>query len=409
MKINLLISLLFITHFRCFSQSGCTDPTANNFNPSAIINDGSCTYNTSSLSVSIKGSVSPILTESSGLVFTNGVLWSHNDSGNPNNIFKIDTANGAVLQTVSITNFQLIDWEDITADSNYIYVSETGNNNGTRTDLKILKIDKSQFLTNTLTAVSATAQSINFSYSDQVSFASSSSHNFDCESLISIGNFLYIFTKDRGDLQTRVYKLSKTPGTYTVSPYSSFNVNGLITGADYNKQTNEVALIGYMSPHKNSFLYILNNFTGDMFFSGNKRRIEIGNSANDWQTEGITYISANELFLSCETSYVPATLYRTFKSSMIIVATGIKERKLNGEGLKIYPNPTSGYFEIESNQAIIELNVMSLDGNIIFSDKSGNKKVTLKTEIISAENGCYILKVRTEDRTYFQKLLLTKQ
>jgi hypothetical protein len=273
---NIFIGILtLLINFSALSQSGCTDPAANNYNSSAITNDGSCTYNVTNMTVHAKGSVADSVPECSGLIFTNGMMWTHNDSGNPNNIYKVDTANGTILQTVKITNFPNVDWEDITADTNYIYVSDAGNNNGTRTDLKILKIDKLQFLSSTLTAVNATAQAINFSYSDQTSFVSSSTNNFDCESIISIGNSLYIFTKDRGDMQTRVYKLSKTPGTYTVSPYTSYNVNGLITGADYNPQTNEVALIGYKTSHLNSFMYFLNDFTGDNFFSGNKRRIKI--------------------------------------------------------------------------------------------------------------------------------------
>jgi hypothetical protein len=303
-KIVKKLTLFFMIAQYCFAvaQNECADPAASNFNLLVITNGGSRTGNKTTLRIIPKGSIIANATESSGLVFTDGMMWSHNDSGNSSNLFKVDTANGTVLQTVAITNYPNIDWEDITADHNYIYIGDFGNNNGTRTDLKVLKINKSQFLTSTLTVVSATAEAINFSYSDQTSFIAGSIHNFDCEALLSMGNSLYLFTKDRGDFQTRVYKLSKTPGTYTLIPYTSFNVNGLITGADYNTQTNEVVLIGYMNFHKNSFIYFLNDFTGDLFFSGSKQRVEIGNSINDWQTEGITYISGTKLFLSCETT-----------------------------------------------------------------------------------------------------------
>jgi hypothetical protein len=404
MKLILQFTLLLCTTWSsAFSQSGCTDQAANNYNASAISNDGSCTYNVTSESVNAKGSIVANVTESSGLVFTDGVIWTHNDSGNPSNIFKIDTANGNVLQTVAITNFPNIDWEDITADSNFIYVGDFGNNNGTRTDLKVLKISKSQ-LTSTLSSITATGQAINFSYTDQTSFSSNSSNNYDCESVISMGNFLYLFTKDRGDLQTRVYKLSKTPGTYSLTPYTSFNVNGKITGADYNKQTNEVALIGYMASSKNSFLWFLNDFTGDLFFSGNKRRIEIGNSINDWQTEGITYANSNELFLSCETSYTPATLYNTFKSN--ITSVGFREFQKQNNLVKIFPNPSSDFFKIESDAEIKEIEISTLDGKKLYSKTINEFSTTLKGIDFTSVNGCYILKITTSQQVTFRKLCL---
>jgi hypothetical protein len=76
-----------------------------------------------------------------------------------------------------------------------------------------------------------------------------------------------------------------------------------------------------MASNKNAFIYYLNDFSGDLFFSGNKQRVEIGNSTNDWQTEGIAYRSMNELYISCETSYTTATLYQTLKSSMLVVGS----------------------------------------------------------------------------------------
>jgi hypothetical protein len=234
-------------------------------------------------------------------------------SGNPATIYKIDTITGNSLQSIHVTNYGNTDWEDITADSAYLYIGDFGNNNGDRTDLKILKVPRSQFINNTGSSVNVTAQAINFSYADQTNFSSNSSTDFDGESLISIGDSLYIFSKDHGDLKTRVYHLPKTPGTYTISPYTNYNVNGEITGADYNPFTRQILLIGYENNHYSSFIWYLYDFNGTNFFSGNKRRIEIGNATTKWQTEGITFyneISAHRIFISCEsTSDVDAGIY----------------------------------------------------------------------------------------------------
>lgn len=266
------------------------------------------------------GSMWTFATESSGVVLSDGFIYTHNDSGNSSVFFKVNPTDGTLVQTIKVTNFSNVDWEDITADDDFIYIGDFGNNDGVRKDLKVLKISKSQFKNTTDALVYVTAEAIQFSYTEQTSFISTSTHNFDCETLISKGDALYIFTKDRGDNATRVYKLSKTPGQYAVTAIGSYDVKGLVTGGDYNAQTNEVVLIGYSaSGHKNSFVYLLSNFTADSFFSGKVVEKIIGNATNDWQTEGIAFGSADgkKLFLSCETTaFAKSELYTTDKTTL---------------------------------------------------------------------------------------------
>jgi hypothetical protein len=281
---------------------------------------GACTKHTGAATPVPAGPVAPLtlgqshqfparLKESSGLCYSDGALWSFGDSGNPNAIYKIDTATGAILQTITIANYPNSDWEDITADVNYIYIGDTGNNDGDRTDLKILRIKKSDIPAGTGT-ISITAEAINFSYTDQLDLSSNSNTNFDCEALVSIGDSLYLFTKDRGDLQTRCYHLSKNPGTYAVSPIASFNTMGKITDATYDLATRTLALLGYMDKKNDSFIWFFKNYQGENFFTGDTTRYTIVNASADWQTEGLAYISAGAMFLSCESTPThPAALY----------------------------------------------------------------------------------------------------
>ena len=381
-----LLSIAILLHaFSSIAQSGCTDPNANNYNPTAKVNDGSCKYPVTHF-IPIQKGVFPnsIISESSGLVWTDGKLWTHNDSGNPNEIYSIDTATGNILQTIIIDNYPNTDWEDIAADSNFIYIGNTGNNNGNRTDLKILKIAKSD-ITNSST-VHLNAQAISFSYSDQTVFTSSSTHNFDCESLLSFNDSLYIFTKDRGDLQTRVYKLPKIPGTYVVSPYTSYNVNGLITGADYNPQTKEIALIGYFSGHTNSFMWFLSDFQGDMFYSGNKRRIEIGNGT-EWQTEAVCYFSNNRFLVSCENAGTFNSSFFEGNKTWLNKTTGIE--KVKNENINIFPNPTKNRVLIENMSDLTDYSITDIFGYEIKTDylMQGNNVI----DISCFKNGIYFL------------------
>jgi hypothetical protein len=307
-------------------------------------------------------------------VFTDGRLWTHNDSGNPSEIYNVDTTDGHIIQTVVVDNFANVDWEDITADSNYIYIGDHGNNSGTRKNLRVLKIAKSD-ITSASTA-HVNAQAIAFSYTDQTSFASSSTHNFDCEALISIKDSLYIFTKDRGDLQTRVYKMPKTPGTYALTPYTGFNVNGLITGADYNASTHEIVLIGYFSGHSNSFLWFLKDFKGDMFFSGNKRRIEIANGL-DWQTEGVCYQSDSRIFLSCEqTDAVDASVFACTNNWN---TTEVKSFS-NRASYVAYPNPATGYLHIDNEGSAATYAITDMMGSRLAEGQltTGSQQINLQ-------------------------------
>jgi len=307
-KCSFLLLILFIEVSILHAQTGCTDRTAINYNAKALQNDGSCAYDSIRISPTFKSFLAKEISESSGIIFSDGKLWTHNDAGNSSAIFSVDSATGKTLQTVYIDNHKNIDWEDITADEKYIYVCDCGNNKGSRTDLKILKIDQSKIGNDSIVHLQADA--ISFSYTDQNSFVESKNHNFDCESMISIEDSLYIFTKDREDLQTRVYRIPKTSGNYTISPYTCFNINGLITGAAYDPYKKELVLIGYLKGHINSFLWVLSDFKDHLFFSGNKKRIEIGNG-NEWQTEGLCYCKNGNFFISNEKSKkIASSLYQ---------------------------------------------------------------------------------------------------
>ena len=97
--------------------------------------------------------------ETSGLLLLNGKLITHNDSGRDAKLYELDTLSGAITRTITISNATNRDWEDIAVDETHIYIADIGNNNGTRTDLTIYKILKTDFSEND----AITAEKIEFS------------------------------------------------------------------------------------------------------------------------------------------------------------------------------------------------------------------------------------------------------
>lgn len=339
------------------------------------------------------GVLTPGIAESSGLIYDGGYVWSHNDSGNGPEFFKIDPVTGKIIQIITVTNYPNVDWEDIASDSTYLYMGDIGNNDGVRTDLKVLRILKSQFMGSSAKNINVTAEAISYSYADQT--PTSSKNNFNCEALTSLGDSLYIFTKDKGDFQTRVYQLPKKPGKYVVSPYASYDAKGLVTGVDYNPKTHELLLLGYETGHTNSFICYFSDFQGNKFFSGNSRRVEIGNT-NDWQTEGICFKGNDSLFLSCETSGVPATLYDAAFSDIKAGISAVSEPspvrfEQNQQGISIL-----------SDQRIKEVSIISTDGKLLFKQQTNVNNFLIRRELLGPP-GIDIIEVKYQNGVISRK------
>lgn len=297
--IKLFFGLLILSSLSARAQSGCTDTQATNYNPSATINDGSCTYNVTNLSLTTKASLNtPLLDENSGIELVNNKIWTHNDGGNSNKIYRIDSISNSVLQTVTISNATNIDWEDITSSNDFIFIGDIGNNSGNRTNLRIYKIDKNS-LTDTTTVV--TAEIINYSYSDQTSFVSALNNtNYDCEALLFYNDSLHLFSKDWVDKKTRHYVLPAVAGTYTAQLIETLNAGYLVTGAAI-QDGGVIALCGYdntgVAP---VYLYMLYDYKNGLFFNGNKRRFNVANALSNGQVEGVDFKNGAYGYLSNE-------------------------------------------------------------------------------------------------------------
>lgn len=380
--VKIITSVVLFFFFNTLSaQPGCIDPQATNFDANATENDGSCLYPMTSYDLTEIIELPETLKECSGVELINSGLWIHNDGGNPNQIFRIDSLNGTILQTIVIDQ-ENVDWEGFAENEDYLFLGDFGNNPGNRTDLKILRINKNDLSNDTVDV-----QLIEFEYNDQVDFSeNNNNHNFDCEAFIFFNGQLHLFSKNWADNQTKHYALSAEPGIQTAQLKETFNVNGLITGADISEE-NEVVLLGYTEFGFN-FMWLLFDFEGDNFFSGNKRFISFGTALTNSQTEGITfrgngygYIVSEEFKVNDQIT-LPQKMLSFSISQWINELTPILEIFAQ-KSVTVYPNPFQNYFELE-NQQKISVNWRLYDGigRIVKEGKTASLKTKIDTSTL---------------------------
>lgn len=400
LKFWLIITFLLLSLLESKSQTrGCTDPGAVNFSPSALLNDGSCRYFPASVSP-YKSIVLPeILSESSGLSLWNNQLWSHNDNDD-NNLYVIDTLNLNLISSIELTGTINTDWEEITSDEEYLYVGDFGNNvDGSRKDLRILKIDKNSILRN-----EPEIDTIAFSWSDQDESDPYGLCNtdFDCEAFIAFGDSLYLFTKQWISRKTGIYSLPREPGNHTARLKMVYDSEGLITGATCRESENLIVLCGYDTEGL-PFLILIYDFTGDDFLNGNKRKIIIDLPFH--QIEGISTNDGLKYYISNERT---STLYGLVIQQKIhlLDLKPFLDQYLNGNSqdaveqqgeseLQVYPNPVSGILTIITGRTEpLRFNIMSWNGMLLRSGIIGGGMATLDISDLPA--GIYQL--RTDGR-----------
>ena len=175
------------------------------------------------------------LDETSGLEMVNNTLITINDSGNKPVLFYLDKK-GNILNERKLDCCKNNDWESLAADKNHIYIADFGNNYDTRKNLSIIKIPIQK-------SSNENVEVINFSYPEQKKFKRIYRRSeYDAEALISFEDKLLIFTKNKRKKITEIYSLPKNGGNYQAKKIGSLNTDSIVTGGDFDKETNTLAL-----------------------------------------------------------------------------------------------------------------------------------------------------------------------
>ena len=343
------------------------------------------------------------LNESSGAIFFNNRLITHNDSGGETKLYELDTISGIIEREVTILNATNVDWEDITQDETSIYIGDFGNNNGNRTDLKIYKINKTDYLSST----SVAAETIAFTYANQLDFTSNTNNTeWDAEALVSIDNLnLMLFSKNWVNGTTLAYVISKTPGNYTLNPLAaSLNSGGLITGGSFNPFTGKLYLVGYTQALQ-PFVWVSENYNSNDIFSGTNTQTIFSVFGME-QAEAITYVNANRYFMTSE-SFSQSYGGFTFSDNAKVMSFNTNDTTLSSNMGFIehknvmYPNPVDTYLYMD-HPNIDSIEICDIKSVQVYK---GDDEVV---DMSAFSKGVYVVKINFKDQTSRLEKLIKK-
>lgn len=192
--------------------------------------------------------------ETSGLAIRGDVLWTINDSGDGARIYSLK--NNKIDRVVDLENAKNIDWEDLAQDKDFLYIADCGNNRGKRRSIQIYKVAWQELESKNSVSEYDTLHLRYVAQPDQVN---GKLHNYDCEALVSVEDELWLFSKNRKDESTWMYRVSKTQKDQVINVSDKFPVRGLVTAVDYDPKTKRLVLLGYSKQRifGHSFLWVV--------------------------------------------------------------------------------------------------------------------------------------------------------
>tara|TARA_B100000989_G_scaffold236138_1_gene182969 strand:+ start:248 stop:1120 length:873 start_codon:yes stop_codon:yes gene_type:complete len=234
-----------------------------------------------------------VINETSGLEILNEVFITHNDSGGEPRLYFFNL-NGEIINSIKLDKEPFweiynYDWEDITADEDYIFIADTGNNFGNRNNLNIIKVK-----TNDLSIDGK----IDVAYYDQETFTPRPKHKYDAEALFLIEDKIAVLSKDRRNLLTDLYLIDKESiSRQLLESKITYNVNSLVTGGDFNEELSLLALVSY-NPRGTQYLILFKDFSLENLADKEFRKFKI--PIKSAQIEAIKIIDNKTFWVTSE-------------------------------------------------------------------------------------------------------------
>lgn len=223
--------------------------------------------------------------ESSGLAHGGrpGTFYTHGDAGTTPVLYLINEKGEKLGEReLPVGN---VDWESLADDGQgTVFVTDAGNNNNSRRDLAIYRVNPQQ---------PDKVGKISFRYPDQSAFPPpKEERNFDCEASLWHAGKVYLFTKDRANQSTsKVYTVPDQPGSHTAELLTKLSISGEVTGADLSPDGRHLALLGREQ------LFLLEGNDLSSALQATPKSISLKGAG---QTEGVLFLDNGTLLISTE-------------------------------------------------------------------------------------------------------------
>ena len=233
--------------------------------------------------------------ESSGLEIIDDHLFTINDSGGASAIYFLNKE-GKEERKLDLKGVKNHDWEEVAAYGDKIYVGDFGNNRGNRKNLSVYVVNEWQ-------GDEADHTKISFRYKSQSDFSvRTHNHSNDCEAMIAFDNELILFSKDWLDQTTEVYHIPiDAEGEQEIEATEKMDMGLLITGADYDHESQKLVLCGYMNFEM--YLWVFDGALPSKMLTDMNQKYKL-EGLTGAQVEGITFIDENSVMISTEKTRV---------------------------------------------------------------------------------------------------------
>ncbi len=239
----------------------------------------------------------PGLQEMSGLARSRtqpGRWWALNDSGHPAELYPLVPTGQSLGKPVRITGARNVDWEELAADDQgNLWIIDMGNNANKRRDLTVYVVrEPGAELPDSIPV----ERVIRVRYPDQDGFPPAKM-NFDCEAAFVRQGSLYVLTKHRSDVGTKLYRLDDDgrKREQVLTLIGALEDVGMVTGAALHPDGRRLAVLTYNG------VWLFEAPPGsDRFLDGTRRVLPIRLAslrqceALDWEDEDNLVVSNEE-------------------------------------------------------------------------------------------------------------------
>jgi hypothetical protein len=136
------------------------------------------------------------------------------------------------------------DWEALTGDDEFYYIGDVGNNSGKRQFVQIHAVPKKNDEARKSKKNIKTTKV--FYKNNSIKNNEYLNHNFDAETLISLSENLFLFSKSWNTGTLFIYQLDKNKSKQHVEHVTQIEgLPGIVTGGDFDIKNNRFILVGY--------------------------------------------------------------------------------------------------------------------------------------------------------------------